>query len=263
MTLLMTDLLYKMEKISIITPSLNQAKFLEETILSVKNQGYPNYEHIILDGGSTDGTIEILEKYHNDIRFISEKDAGQTDAINRGLIMADGDILAFINSDDFYLPGTFHKVARAFHDSEAFWVVGDYKIVDYQGQNIQHFVTKYKKFLRENALKTTIPLANSIPQPSTFWKRTVLDKVGFLNISYKYAFDYEYWLRIIEWTTPFLIKEPLSAFRIHTQSKGSQDYIQQMDEEILILQAQKTTKIIRRLHQVNNSLIKFIYRRIK
>ena len=252
-----------MKKISIITPSFNQAQFIEETILSVKNQGYSNYEHIILDGGSTDGTIEILEKYRSDIRYISEKDAGQTDAINRGLRMAYGDILAFINSDDFYLPGTFHKIADAFNHSDALWLVGDYKIIDFQGRNIQRFVIQYKKFLRENALKRTILLANSIPQPSTFWKREVLEEIGFFNMEYRYAFDYEYWLRIMEWNRPFLIKEPLSAFRIHSQSKGSQDFVLQMDEELRILKARKTTPFYIKLHQLNNSFIKLVYQIIK
>jgi len=252
-----------MKKISIITPSFNQAQFIEETILSVKNQGYSNYEHIILDGGSTDGTIEILEKYRSDIRYISEKDAGQTDAINRGLRMACGDILAFINSDDFYLPGTFHKIADAFNQSDALWLVGDYKIIDFQGRNIQRLVIQYKKFLRENALKRTILLANSIPQPSTFWKREVLEEIGFFNMEYRYAFDYEYWLRIMEWNRPFLIKEPLSAFRIHSQSKGSQDFVLQMDEELRILKARKTTPFYIKLHQLNNSFIKMVYQIIK
>src|SRR6266850_561949 len=114
-------------KISIVTPSFNQGRFLEETILSVLNQGYPNLEYILIDGGSSDQSLEVIRRYEEHLAYwISEKDRGQVDAINKGLNRSSGDIFAFINSDDVYLPGTFAAVAEYFEaDSRREWVCGD------------------------------------------------------------------------------------------------------------------------------------------
>ncbi len=252
-----------MEKISIITPSLNQQEYIEKTILSVREQNYQNYEHIIIDGGSTDGTLEILAKYKNEIIYISEKDSGQANAINKGLRMATGDILAYINSDDYYLPNTFNSIVSAFHKNTAGWLIGDYKIIDSFGNEIHDFVIKYKKILRERADINLFYLANYIPQPSTFWKRGLFRASGFFSEAYTYAFDYEYWLRLYKIETPIIIRNKLSAFRIHQSSKGSQDYKLQLDEEIKILKEHNVDNLFIALHTLNNGLIKLAYKFIK
>ena len=252
-----------MEKISIITPSLNQQEYIEKTILSVREQNYQNYEHIIIDGGSTDGTLEILAKYKNEIIYISEKDSGQANAINKGLRMASGDILAFINSDDYYLPNTFNSIVIAFQKNTAGWLIGDYKIIDSLGNEIHDFVIKYKTILRDRADKNLFYLANYIPQPSTFWKRDLFKASGFFNEAYTYAFDYEYWLRLYKIETPIIIRNKLSAFRIHQSSKGSQDYKLQLDEEIKILKEHNVDNLFIALHTLNNGLIKLAYKFIK
>jgi glycosyltransferase involved in cell wall biosynthesis len=252
-----------MEKISIITPSLNQKEYIEKTILSVREQNYPNYEHIIIDGKSTDGTLDILKKFKNEITYISEKDTGQANAINKGLRMASGDILAFINSDDYYLPNTFNSIISAFQNHSAGWLIGDYKIIDSLGNEIHNFVIKYKKTLREMDKIKLFYLANYIPQPSTFWKRNFLIASGYFNEKYTYAFDYEYWLRLYKIETPIIIRNELSAFRIHQSSKGSQDYELQLDEEIRILKEQRVDKFFIALHTINNGLIKLVYKFIK
>ena len=112
-------------RISVVTPSYNQGNFVEETIQSVLDQGYPNLEYIVMDGGSTDGTLDILRKYEKRLVWKSERDRGQSDALNKGFRMASGDIFSFINSDDVYEPGALHKVGRFFVDHpQASWLTG-------------------------------------------------------------------------------------------------------------------------------------------
>ena len=118
-------------KVSIITPSYNQGQFIEETILSAKNQDYPNIEHIVIDGNSTDSTLDILHKYDNDIIWISEPDRGQSDALNKGFRIATGEIIGWLNSDDIYLPGAVKKAVDALMNNPKFDIVyGDYLIID-------------------------------------------------------------------------------------------------------------------------------------
>ncbi|MEC4686370.1 MAG: glycosyltransferase family 2 protein [Nitrospirota bacterium] len=124
-------------KVSIITPSYNQGQFIEETILSVKNQDYPNIEHIVIDGGSTDGTLDILKKYDKDIIWLSEPDNGQTHAINKGLRMATGEIIAWVNSDDLLLPHAVSAIEKAFTSNiDAGFIYGNYKIIDTAGNHL-------------------------------------------------------------------------------------------------------------------------------
>jgi len=195
--------------------------------------------------------------------YISESDSGQANAINKGLRLAGGDILAFINSDDYYLPDAFNTIVRAFRNGSAGWLIGDYTIIDGFGAEMHSFVIQYKKFLREKANKNLFYFANYIPQPSTFWKRALFESSGFLSESYTYAFDYEYWLRLYEMEPPLIIADKLSAFRIHPASKGARDYVLQLDEEIRILKERSARTYLIALHALNNALIKLAYHFIK
>lgn len=254
----------KFPKISIITPSLNQGKFIEQTIKSVLSQKYPNLEYIIVDGGSTDSTLRILRKYSKQIKWTSEKDKGQADAINKGMRMAKGDIIAYINSDDYYLPNTFSAVADFFNrNKDAKWLTGDYIIVDEKGKKIQPSVTLYKKLLRFLGGKNILSIVNYIAQPSTFWKRSVVSDVGFFNDSLKYVFDYDYWMRIIRQYPLFRVTSHLSAFRIHSQAKGSLSFDKQFDEELKVLRTNTKNKLLIGLHLIHNSLIVQTYKLIK
>jgi glycosyltransferase involved in cell wall biosynthesis len=251
-------------RISIITPSFNQGKYIEQTINSVLSQNYQNLEYIVVDGGSTDETLSILQKYEGKLKWISEKDKGQSDAINKGLQMTTGDVVAWLNSDDYYLPGTFERVVEVFEkNKEARWVTGDYKIVDKKGKQIQSFIPCYKKLLRKHPTFNMLSFANFIIQPSTFWKREIMEEVGYVGQEYHLCMDYDLWLRIMGKYHPAVITSPLSAFRIHNDSKGKLQYEKQFQEEIQIASKHNKNFLIILLHRIHNSLIKFIYQIIK
>lgn len=204
-------------KISIVTPSYNQAQFLERTILSVLNQNYPNLEYIIIDGGSTDGSVEIIKKYEKYLTYwVSEKDGGQADAINKGFKKSTGEILAWLNSDDTYLPKIFHKVAKKFKQHpEADLIFGDI-----------YFINQYDKRTGELRL-TKLNIDNflyeciSLPQPATFWKKNIFNKVGKIQVKYQYCMDLDFFVRIAEIGKLMHVKEYLANFRIHENSKTS------------------------------------------
>ena len=176
--------------VSIVTPSYNQARFIEETILSVQGQTYPSVEHIVVDGGSTDGTLEILTRHADAVTWISEPDRGQSDAINKGLGMARGEILAYLNSDDTYLPTALETAVATFAQHPAIVVVyGDSNIIDEDGRRLKPRAARPFDF-------ADLLMGNYIPQTSTFFRREVLQTVGLFDVRLHYGMDYEYWLRV-------------------------------------------------------------------
>jgi glycosyltransferase involved in cell wall biosynthesis len=197
---------------SIITPSYNQGKFIEETILSALQQNV-DIEHIIIDGGSTDETLSILKKYSH-IRWISEPDKGQADAINRGFRMAKGDILAYLCSDDLYTQDSLQLVLQYFENhNDAKIIYGNCEYINAFGRStgIMFQTGKYKT--------SKLFEGNLIAQPSCFWKREVLKKIGALNDKLHYTMDYEFWLRISQHFTFNYIPYTLSKYRLHQNSK--------------------------------------------
>jgi len=204
-------------RISIVTPSLNQGKFIEAAIRSVVLQRYPNLEYTLIDGGSSDSSVEVIRKYGAWVtHWVSEADEGQANAINKGLKRANGDIVAWLNSDDFYYPGAFHSVADFFSGNpDAMAVFGDAAFVDETGQRlriyrgVEHGFGRMMMYWR----------GWDIPQPSVFMRKRVLSEFGFLDESYRFALDYEYFLRISK-RHPFRhMGRLLAAYRLHGQSK--------------------------------------------
>ncbi len=201
-------------KISVVTPSYNQAEFLERTILSVLNQNYPNLEYIIIDGGSTDGSVEIIKKYEKYLAYwVSEKDRGQSHALNKGFEKATGDLIGWQNSDDIYLPGAFFKVAEVYKKKTTYDVYfGNVYLIDADESIIRDLrFTRFSSF-------SLIYEGTVIVNQSSFLNPQLFKKFGYLNENYKFAMDYEYWMRIRQAKFLF-IREFFGAFRLHGDSK--------------------------------------------
>lgn len=204
-------------KISIITPSYNQAEYLETTILSVLDQNYPNLEYIIIDGGSTDRSVEIIKKYSPQITYwISEKDHGQSNAINKGIARATGEWIAWQNSDDIYYPGSFLALKDAIEKrSNANLLIANMMMIDSKGNKIRDIL--YVKPTLGALLAEGMVLTNQ----SAFWRRNVHEKIGFLNEKLHYAFDYEWFLRLTSLGNAYHIDSIWGGWRIHDEAKAS------------------------------------------
>jgi glycosyltransferase involved in cell wall biosynthesis len=202
--------------ISIVTPTLNQAGFIENTIDSVLNQGYPKLEYLVIDGGSVDGTHEILKSYEGHLSWWIEPDIGQSGAINQGWKNAGGEILAWINSDDFYFSDTLNRVGNYFlqHDNVDM-LYGKCDYVDLGGRFLRPYPTQ--KFNYEALL---IKTNNYIPQPAVFFRRRILDEVGYLDEALDYVMDFEFWLRIGRFCNVIHIPDCLAAMRLHPEAKS-------------------------------------------
>ena len=204
--------------ISIITPSLQQGRFIEENIKSVLDQRYPNFEHIVVDAGSSDQTVSILNKYPH-LRWVSEPDRGQAHAIDKGILMSRGDIVAYLNSDDAYLPGAFQAVAQAFLDNPAVrMVVGDCDYINEASEVVGHLKARYRRF--EDLVRYWgWDKWYCLPQQSVFLRRDLLSEAGLFDIQYDMVLDYDMWLRIVQITTPHMIPQTLAAFRLASETK--------------------------------------------
>jgi glycosyltransferase involved in cell wall biosynthesis len=201
--------------VTIVTPSYNQAPFLETTIRSVLEQDYPNIEYIIIDGGSTDGSLAIIKKYANRLAFwSSEKDRGQTDAINKGFARATGEMMAWINSDDTYEPGAIREaVAEMQAHPEVGLVYGDTNFIDDQGRVIGRFPaaqTDYHRLRRGYV---------HIPQQAAFFRRDLWQQVEPLDPSFFFAMDYDLWVRIARLAPLLYTRRVWANFRLHGDSK--------------------------------------------
>lgn len=204
-----------MTLVSIITPSYNQAKYLEDTIQSVLFQDYENLEYIIIDGASTDGSIEIIKKYADKLAlWISEKDNGQAEAINKGFARATGEIVAWLNSDDFYLPGVISAVVQTFKENpNVVLVYGNMLAVDQNGQTINQLT--YHQLTLEHLLCFQI-----IGQPAVFMRRDALEKAGFLSPDFHFLLDHHLWLRIALQGPILHVDEIWAGARYHPEAKN-------------------------------------------
>jgi len=202
-------------KVSIITPSFNQGRFLEESIRSVLEQTYPNIEYIVVDGGSKDESVDIIKKYQQRfVWWVSEKDKGHADALNKGFAHASGEILAWLNSDDVYYPqAVAEAVALLKQHSEVGMVYGDADLIDNSGAAVGHFAarqTDYRHMLRGSV---------HIPQATTFFRADLWKQVGPLDLSLFFSFDYDLWVKIAKVSQLLYVHNRWAKFRIHDDGK--------------------------------------------
>ncbi len=249
-------------KISLITPTLNQGKFIKQTIQSVLSQNYPNLEYLIIDGGSTDETKEILESYGNKLIWISEKDKGQSEAINKGLKTVTGEILGYLNSDDYLEKNALVKVGEFFtQNNNAYWLTGKCYTVDENGRETRKLITSYKNlFLKYLRSKWLFYIVQFISQPATFWRREVTKKIGLFDKSLHYSMDYDYWLRIWQKYKPYYLDDYLAYYRVHQRSKAIISPETQFKVEFDIIRRYTNSKIILSVHKFHSLLALLIYR---
>ncbi len=208
-------------RISVVTPSYNQGAFIEQTIQSVLSQGYPNLEYIIVDGGSTDSSVDVIRRYEKHLAYwVAEKDNGAADAIAKGFAKATGKIFAYLNSDDLYLPGTLQRMANTLSNPAIDVVYGNMYWMDADGKIIGE--RRQTRFTRMGYLFGGADLM----QPATFWKRETYLQCGGIDPSYRFAFDTDLFHRFALQGARFEhIHEFVASFRIHPQSKSSNDEI--------------------------------------
>jgi len=201
--------------VSIVTPSFNQAEYLEQTIRSVLDQNYPAIEYFIVDGGSTDGSVDIIRKYESQITWwVSEPDKGQAEAINKGLSRANGEVVAWLNSDDLYMPGSITEAVNSLQvNPQAAMVYGDAMNIDIQGNVI-------KKLIFPDWGLDDLMAFRIICQPAVFMRRSILDQVGFLDPTYHYMLDTHLWIRMARMGTVVHVPKIFAGARFHPTAKN-------------------------------------------
>ncbi len=204
-----------MTLVSIITPSYNQAAYLEQTILSVLEQDFPNIEYIVIDGASTDGSVDIIKKYADRFAYwVSEKDRGQAEAINKGFARATGDVIAWLNSDDYYMQGAVSAAVQIFEKNpEVVLVYGDMLAVDEHGKTFNTLT--YGQLNLEDLLCFQI-----IGQPSVFMRRSALQKTSGLNLDFHFLLDHLLWIHIAKHGQILHVNQIWSAARYHAEAKN-------------------------------------------
>jgi len=228
-----------MLKISIVTPSFNQARYIERTLESVQCQRGPfELEHIVIDGASTDGSVDILRAWSGRIRWVSQPDRGQADALNKGLAMARGDVIGWLNSDDVYEDGALAAVAEVFATHpRTQWLYGKVRIIDEHDREIRRAITLYKNLRMRRYDFARLLRENWISQMGVFWRSAAAREVGPFRTDLHWCMDYDYWLRLgRRWPGRF-VDRYLAAFRWYRSSKSGTGYVSQFREELEVTRA--------------------------
>jgi glycosyltransferase involved in cell wall biosynthesis len=206
-------------RLTVITPSLNQGAYIERTIRSVLDQGYPDLEYIVVDGGSTDESVDVIRRYADRLAYwVSEPDHGQAHAINKGVVRATGDVVAYINSDDYYLPGALSAAVSPFADPSVTWAVGVCRYL-YDDGTVEAI---WRPRLPRGPRLTWILDPWGVPQASSFWRRDLFDQVGLFREDMHYVFDTEFMLRLVlAGALPAFVDRELSVRFLHDAAKSA------------------------------------------
>jgi glycosyltransferase involved in cell wall biosynthesis len=251
-------------RISIVTPSFNQADYLPRTAQSILSQtGDFDLRWIVVDGGSTDGSIDLLKSIADSrLTWISEPDRGQAHAINKGMKLADGDIVAWLNSDDVYAPGALAAVAEALgRHPAAQWLAGFYEIIGADGAVMRPAVARYKERRLNRYRYRALLRENFVSQPAVFWRRDFAGRLGPLDESLHWTMDYDLWLRMGRECDPLIVPRVLAQFRLHESSKSGKIDRRQFDEQYRVacryLNGDRVSRIA---HRFNVEKIVWAYR---
>lgn len=226
---------HNLPKISVVVPSYNQGRFLRETLRSIFSQHYPNLEVIVMDGGSTDNSVDIITEYAEKITYWqSEPDGGQSAAINAGMKRSTGELIAWLNSDDYYFPGAFDNVAKCYADNpDASFYFGDGEIVNEKGKRQSTFFPRRKVIFNKKSLRYGV---DYIQQPSTFMNGKFLKQVGYLNESLYWVMDYDLWIKLAQLAPPVVIPATISAARAYAANKTQTGSFKRIEEMRLMIQ---------------------------
>ena len=212
-------------KMSVVTPSYNQGRYIERTIQSVLGQtGDFELDYCVVDGGSTDGTLDVLRRHGARLRWISERDRGQRDAINKGFRMTGGEIVAWLNSDDLYRAGALESIAREYQREPFAWCFGNCRVVDEDDREIRQSITRYKVAQSRRYSYDRLLRRCFVSQPATFFSRSAYEAIGDVSRELTYSMDYDYWLRLGKRWPPRYLERFLADFRWHARSKNGGAY---------------------------------------
>jgi len=240
--------------VSVITPSWNSVEFIERTIHSIVNQTYKNIEFIVVDGGSSDGTLDVLKRHAEEISWwVSERDNGMYHAINKGLARASGEIIAYLNSDDIYYPDTIFQVVASFSEyPEADLIYGDLDFIDANDRFLYN--QKYPNFSAKHFANANYSM---IGQPASFWRSSLLKKIGGFDESFKMAADFDFFVRAGATGKMLRINRTLAAFRVHEKSLTSRQL--QMNFKEINLMREKHGVTYKRLTSIISRFAYDIY----
>lgn len=257
-------------RVSIITPSLNLLHYLRRTADSVLSQRGPfELEWRVVDAGSTDGTVPFLAELaarDERVRYTSEPDRGQSDAINKGMAAATGDIVAWLNADDLYADGALASVVQAFAEHpDAQWLVGRYQVIDEADRPIRGRIVRYKQRRLGRYSYRRLLRENFIPQPAVFWRRAFGAAMGPLDESLNWTMDYDLWLRMGKHAPPLVVDRLLALFRHHATSKSGDFNRRQFDEgyEVALRHVPPGDRMTRIAHRLNVEKIVWAYRALR
>jgi len=255
--------------VSVVTPLFNMATYLPATARSILDQtGNFDLEWIVTDGGSTDGGVDFLRSLAAQdprVHCTSEKDRGQSDAINKGFARARGDVLAWLGADDLLEAGALASVVDTFNTRlDVNWLVGRCAIIDPAGEVIRKRIARYKQSNMRRYTYRRLLRENFIDQPSTFWRRSLLDRVGPLDEKLNYTMDYDLWLRFGKVSDPLYLDRPLARFRLHPGSKSGAVNRGQFDEQYAVASRHfGNDRVSRAVHRFNVEKIVWAYRAMR